>query len=252
MRSDVPKVLHRVAGGRWSSGSSTPLGRRVPTRVVAVVRPGDGVAEGLPDGVEVAEQTRGRGHRRRGARRARAALERSGTVGACSPATSRSSPPSSSRGCSRSTTGRAPWPPCSPPTARPGRLRPHRARRRRPRRAHLRDEAHRRPARRRSSPSARSTSAPTSSTPARCSRRSTRSASSSDERYLTGVFPVIRESGGTVAAHMTDDADAAIGVNDRVGLMDGRGGRPARLIEAARPRGCHVPAAGHDAEWRQG
>ena len=65
-----------------------------------------------------------------------------------------------------------------------------------------------RPLARRSSRSGRSTSAPTSSTPTPSSRRSTRSSSSASERYLTGVFPVIRESGGIVAAHMTDDADA--------------------------------------------
>ena len=52
-----------------------------------------------------------------------------------------------------------------------------------------------------------------------------------DERYLTGVFPVIRENGGTVAAHMTDDADAAIGVNDRVGLMSAEEAAQRRLIE---------------------
>ena len=53
-----------------------------------------------------------------------------------------------------------------------------------------------------------------------------------EERYLTGVFPVIRESGGIVAAHMTDDADAAIGVNDRVGLMDAEEAAQRRLVEA--------------------
>jgi len=52
-----------------------------------------------------------------------------------------------------------------------------------------------------------------------------------EERYLTGVFPVILESGGTVAAHMTDDADAAIGVNDRVGLMRAEEAAQRRLAE---------------------
>ncbi len=36
-------------------------GRPGAERVVAVVRPGDGVAEGLPDGIEVAEQREGEG-----------------------------------------------------------------------------------------------------------------------------------------------------------------------------------------------
>jgi bifunctional UDP-N-acetylglucosamine pyrophosphorylase / glucosamine-1-phosphate N-acetyltransferase len=53
-----------------------------------------------------------------------------------------------------------------------------------------------------------------------------------DERYLTGVFPVIRDSGGTIAAHITDDADAAIGINDRVGLMHAEAAAQRRLIEA--------------------
>ena len=52
-----------------------------------------------------------------------------------------------------------------------------------------------------------------------------------EERYLTGVFPVIRKNGGTIAAHMTDDADAAIGVNDRVGLMNAEEAVQRRLIE---------------------
>ena len=51
------------------------------------------------------------------------------------------------------------------------------------------------------------------------------------ERYLTGVFPVIRQNGGTIAAHATDDADAAIGVNDRAGLMHAEMAVQRRLIE---------------------
>src|SRR5215210_8816467 len=61
MRSDVPKVLHRVAGRtlvEWVVDAAREAGA---DRVVAVVRPGDGVAEGLPDGVEVAEQREGEG-----------------------------------------------------------------------------------------------------------------------------------------------------------------------------------------------
>jgi bifunctional UDP-N-acetylglucosamine pyrophosphorylase/glucosamine-1-phosphate N-acetyltransferase len=51
------------------------------------------------------------------------------------------------------------------------------------------------------------------------------------ERYLTGVFPVIRQKGGTIAAHSTDDADAGIGVNDRVGLMAAEEAAQRRIIE---------------------
>ena len=61
MRSDLPKVLHRVAGKplvEWVIDAARAAGA---ARVVAVVRPGDGVAEGLPDGVEVVEQREGEG-----------------------------------------------------------------------------------------------------------------------------------------------------------------------------------------------
>src|SRR5687768_6945714 len=61
MRSDVPKVLHRVAGRtlvEWVLDAAEAAGAE---RVLAVVRPGDGVAEGLPDGVEVVEQVEGEG-----------------------------------------------------------------------------------------------------------------------------------------------------------------------------------------------
>src|SRR5687768_14372462 len=59
MRSDTPKVLHRVAGKslvEWVVDAAREAGAG---RVVAIVRPGDGVAEGLPDDVEVAEQVEG-------------------------------------------------------------------------------------------------------------------------------------------------------------------------------------------------
>lgn len=40
------------------------------------------------------------------------------------------------------------------------------------------------------------------------------------ERYLTGVFPAISATGRRVAAHSTDDLSSAMGVNDRADLMD--------------------------------
>ena len=61
MRSDTPKVLHRVAGRslvEWVAGAARAAGAE---RVIAIVRPGDGVTEGLPDGFEVAEQREGEG-----------------------------------------------------------------------------------------------------------------------------------------------------------------------------------------------
>src|SRR5215217_2338995 len=61
MLSDTPKVLHRVAGKslvEWVADAARAAGA---DRVVAIVRPGDGVAEGLPEGIEVAEQREGEG-----------------------------------------------------------------------------------------------------------------------------------------------------------------------------------------------
>jgi bifunctional UDP-N-acetylglucosamine pyrophosphorylase/glucosamine-1-phosphate N-acetyltransferase len=61
MRSPVPKVLHRVCGKplvEWVIDTARQAGAG---RVVCVVRPGDGVAEGLPENVEVAEQCEGEG-----------------------------------------------------------------------------------------------------------------------------------------------------------------------------------------------
>jgi bifunctional UDP-N-acetylglucosamine pyrophosphorylase/glucosamine-1-phosphate N-acetyltransferase len=61
MRSSVPKVLHRICGKpmvEWVIDAAREAGA---TRVVCVVRPGDGVAEGLPEGVAVVEQHEGEG-----------------------------------------------------------------------------------------------------------------------------------------------------------------------------------------------
>jgi bifunctional UDP-N-acetylglucosamine pyrophosphorylase / glucosamine-1-phosphate N-acetyltransferase len=61
MRSGTPKVLHRVCGKpmvEWVVDAAVAAGA---ARIVCVVRPGDGVAGGLPDGVEVAEQREGEG-----------------------------------------------------------------------------------------------------------------------------------------------------------------------------------------------
>jgi bifunctional UDP-N-acetylglucosamine pyrophosphorylase / glucosamine-1-phosphate N-acetyltransferase len=61
MRSEIPKVLHRICGKpmvEWVIDAAREAGA---SRVVCVVRPGNGVAEGLPDGVEIAEQHEGEG-----------------------------------------------------------------------------------------------------------------------------------------------------------------------------------------------
>ena len=51
------------------------------------------------------------------------------------------------------------------------------------------------------------------------------------ERFLTGAFPLITAGGGTVVAHVTDDAAIALGVNDRLGLMHAEALAQERIIE---------------------
>jgi bifunctional UDP-N-acetylglucosamine pyrophosphorylase / glucosamine-1-phosphate N-acetyltransferase len=61
MRSALPKVLHPVCGKpmvEWVVDAARAAGAR---EVVCVTRPGSGVADGLPAGVEVAEQAEGEG-----------------------------------------------------------------------------------------------------------------------------------------------------------------------------------------------
>jgi bifunctional UDP-N-acetylglucosamine pyrophosphorylase / glucosamine-1-phosphate N-acetyltransferase len=61
MKSELPKVLHPVCGVpmvHWVIAAATAAGA---DRVVVVTRPGDGVAEHLPEGVESVEQTEGEG-----------------------------------------------------------------------------------------------------------------------------------------------------------------------------------------------
>jgi bifunctional UDP-N-acetylglucosamine pyrophosphorylase / glucosamine-1-phosphate N-acetyltransferase len=61
MRSSTPKVFHPVCGKpmvEWVVDAAREAGA---VSVVCVVRPGDGVAEGLPEGVDVAEQHEGEG-----------------------------------------------------------------------------------------------------------------------------------------------------------------------------------------------
>src|SRR3954452_23804313 len=61
MRSELPKVLHPVAGKPmvgWVIDAARSAGA---AEVVCIVRPGDGVEEGLPDGVAVARQEQGEG-----------------------------------------------------------------------------------------------------------------------------------------------------------------------------------------------
>ena len=61
MRSSVPKVLHPVCGRpmvEWVIDAARAAGAQ---HVICITRPGDGVAEGLPEEVTIAEQAEGEG-----------------------------------------------------------------------------------------------------------------------------------------------------------------------------------------------
>ena len=61
MRSSLPKVLHTVCGRpmvEWVIEAARGAGA---SRIVCVTRPGDGVAQALPPGVEAVEQREGEG-----------------------------------------------------------------------------------------------------------------------------------------------------------------------------------------------
>jgi bifunctional UDP-N-acetylglucosamine pyrophosphorylase / glucosamine-1-phosphate N-acetyltransferase len=51
------------------------------------------------------------------------------------------------------------------------------------------------------------------------------------ETYLTGVFPLLRAQGRRVVAHLTDDLTSAVGVNSRVDLMDAERLAQRRILE---------------------
>src|SRR5918993_1078498 len=175
MLSDTPKVLHRVAGKslvEWAADAARAAGAE---RVVAIVRPGDGVAEGLPHGVEVAEQREGEGTGAAVLAARDAVLGEGGSAGSVDP-------------------GAVVVLSADHPLITPEQL------------EGILDEH------------------------ARKDARATLGLEQG-ERYLTGVFPLIREEGGTIAAHMTDDAAAALGINDRLGLMAADESAQRRIIE---------------------
>jgi bifunctional UDP-N-acetylglucosamine pyrophosphorylase/glucosamine-1-phosphate N-acetyltransferase len=51
------------------------------------------------------------------------------------------------------------------------------------------------------------------------------------EIYLTGVFPVLRSRGLPVVSHVTGDVHSAMGVNDRAGLMQVQGIAQRQILE---------------------
>jgi bifunctional UDP-N-acetylglucosamine pyrophosphorylase / glucosamine-1-phosphate N-acetyltransferase len=235
MLSDTPKVLHRVAGKslvEWVADAARAAGAN---RVVAIVRPGDGVEEGLPDGIEVAEQREGEGT---GAAvlAARDAVLDAGEGAESGPVVVLSG---------------------DHPLISSDQL------------EGLLDEHERQDARatllttEQIDPTGYGrivrdsdgtvdriyeTKYPDGLTPEELSVREINLGAyvfdpqtlfhaldnvglEQGERYLTGVFPLIREEGATIAAHMTDDADAALGINDRAGLMAAEEAAQRKIIE---------------------
>ncbi len=234
MLSDTPKVLHCVAGKplvEWVADAARAAGAE---RVVAVVRPGDGVAEGLPDGIEVAEQREGEGT---GAAvlAARDAVQ-SGPVVVLSGDH-----------------------PLITPEQLEGLLAEHEEQ---GARATLLTTDQLDPA-----GYGRIMRDGSDQVDRIVETKYTDGLSPDElavdevnlgayvfdaetlfdaldkveivkgERYLTGVFPILREQGDTIAAHMTDDADAALGVNDRAGLMVAEEAAQRRIIEGHAKRG---------------
>ena len=234
MLSDTPKVLHRVAGKtlvEWVADAAKTAGAE---RVIAVVRPGDGVAEGLPDGIEVAEQREGEGT---GA----AVLAARDTVGA---------------GPLLVLSGDHPL---ITPEQLEGLLAEHEeqgavatllttdqldpagyGRIVRDSAGHV-DRIVETKYTEGLSPEELAVDEINLGTYVFAAESLFDALDNVEtekgERYLTGVFPVLREQGGTIAAHMTDDAEAGLGVNDRAGLMLAEEAAQRRIVEGHARRG---------------
>jgi bifunctional UDP-N-acetylglucosamine pyrophosphorylase / glucosamine-1-phosphate N-acetyltransferase len=229
MHSDTPKVLHRVAGKplvEWVADAARAAGAG---RVVAIVRPGDGVEEDLPDGIEVAQQREGEGT---GA----AVLAARDAVGGDAPLVVLSGDH-----------------PLVTAEQLEGLMEEHE---RQDAKATLLTTDQLDPAgygrivRNSDGTVDRiyETKYTDGLTPEELSVREINLGAyvfdpqtlfdaldnvglEQGERYLTGVFPLIRAEDGTIAAYMTDDADAALGINDRAGLMAAEEAAQRRIIE---------------------
>src|SRR3954452_3324467 len=218
MKSALPKVLHPVCGVpmvHWVIAAARAAGA---DRVVCVTRPGDGVAEGLPDGVESAPQTEGEGTGS-AVLAARAALEESdaaivlsGDVPLISATTIEGlvkTHREHQAAATLLTTDEL------DPTAY-GRI------------VRAADDSVERIVE-----TKRTEGVPEEVLAIReinigtyafhgpeLVRALDEVGETDGERYLTGVFPIFRERGLKVAAHMTEDTLSAMGVNTRADLMD--------------------------------
>jgi bifunctional UDP-N-acetylglucosamine pyrophosphorylase / glucosamine-1-phosphate N-acetyltransferase len=231
MRSDTPKVLHRLAGKtlvEWVVDAAREAGAE---RVVAVVRPGDGVAEGLPDGVEVAEQRGGEGT---GAAVLAAREAVLGSGGSAVVVLSGDQPLVTAEQLQSLLAEHAERSAVAT-LLTTDRLDP---------------EGYGRIVRDSAGDVDRivETKHTDGVAPEELALREINLGAyvfdaetlfgaldlvdlQDGERYLTGIFPLIRDNGGTIAAHVTDDSDAAIGVNDRAGLMAAEEAAQRRILE---------------------
>jgi bifunctional UDP-N-acetylglucosamine pyrophosphorylase/glucosamine-1-phosphate N-acetyltransferase len=232
MRSDVPKVLHRVAGKalvEWVVDAAREAGAG---RVVAIVRPGDGVEEGLPDGVEVAEQREGEGT---GAAVLAAREAVLGAGGQGSVVVLSGDHPLITADQLQGLIGEHEAEGAVATLLTTDQLDPAGFGR------VVRDSDGRVErifeTKYTEGLSKEELAVPEINLGAYAFDASQLFEAlehvglEKGERYLTGVIPLIRRNGGTVAAHLTDDGDAAIGVNDRAGLMEAEAAAQRRLMQ---------------------
>jgi bifunctional UDP-N-acetylglucosamine pyrophosphorylase / glucosamine-1-phosphate N-acetyltransferase len=228
MHSSLPKVLHPICGKpmvEWVIDTARAAGA---SRVVCITRPGDGVAEALPDGVDVAEQVEGEGT---GAAvlAAREHLEAGETVvvlsgdhplvtaeqvtrlldehrrdgAAATLLTTEELDPS---GYGRVVRGEDGSVECIVETKYPEGVPPEELA---IREIHIGTYAF---------------------DGVELVGALDRVGLENDERYLTGAVPVIREAGGKIAAHLTDETSGALGINDRAQLMEAERIAQQRLL----------------------
>jgi bifunctional UDP-N-acetylglucosamine pyrophosphorylase/glucosamine-1-phosphate N-acetyltransferase len=228
MRSSTPKVLHRICGKpmvEWVVDAARTAGA---DRILCVVRPDDGVADGLPEGVEVAEQREGEGTgaavlAAREAVREGPVVILSGDHPLVTPAhldgllaqhwaqraaatiltTDRLDP----SGYGRIVRGENGAVERIVETKYPDRV--------------SGDEL-----------AIREINLGTYAFDAEALFRALdQVAPENGERYLTGALPIIRASGGKVVTHMTPDPAIALGINDRSGLMAAEELAQRRILE---------------------
>ena len=228
MRSEVPKVLHRVAGKtlvQWVVDTARAAGA---ARVIAVVRAGDGVAEGLPEGVEVAEQREGEGT---GA----AVLAAEELIDAGNVVVMSGDHPLVTADQLRSLLAEHENRQAAATLLTTDELDPTGYGR------VVRDSSHtvdrvfetkHTEGRSAEELAVREVNLGTYVFDAETLFEALHQVElERGERYLTGVLPLMRDNGRTIAAHKTDDAEAAVGINDRVGLAGAEQAAQRRLID---------------------